>query len=280
VEKNDKSVRLFVVRIDFSMPKGVYDRVQREDPPRKRGGGFKSTRFREHGLAILLQLVQALVLDGMHRVQVDNVESAFAKVYQQCTCNTICLIYPGEDMESQDIPICACEAVSSEAVFQECQKLNLLNCIPSTCPTSFQRVALWQYHSVKANFETFESQQPASSKKLKVPRAGFVTKTAKNLARQREMNETKPLRRFQKEKMQKYTGPEINVDARDDYDNNGLHATTDEQEGILQGSNDAVNSGQRIAFIEHLGVCFNTEMPPHIKKTETEIWFCLPATVP
>ena len=262
------------------MPKGVYARVQRENPPRNRGGGYKSTGYRQHGLAILLQLVQALVLDGMHRVQVDNGESAFAKVYQQCTCNTICLIYPGEDMAADKIPICACQAVSNEAVLQECQKLNLLSCIPSPVGIEFQRVALWQYHSVQANFAKFESQQSASSQERKIPRAGYVTKNAKNLARQREMNDTKPLRRFQTSRRQEDTGPEISEFAWDDDDNTGSHATTDDQEGILQGSNDAVTSGQRIAFIEHLGECFDNEMPPHIKKTESEIWFCLPTTVP
>eukprot|EP00277_Geminigera_cryophila_P019570 CAMPEP_0179494256 /NCGR_PEP_ID=MMETSP0799-20121207/68057_1 /TAXON_ID=46947 /ORGANISM="Geminigera cryophila, Strain CCMP2564" /LENGTH=302 /DNA_ID=CAMNT_0021311827 /DNA_START=97 /DNA_END=1002 /DNA_ORIENTATION=- len=302
------------------MPKGVYARVQRENPQRNRGGGYKSTGYRQHGLAILLQLVQALVLDGMHRVQVDNGESAFAKVYQQCTCNKICLIYPGEDMTKEDIPICACEAVSDEAVLQECQKLNLLSCIPSTVGIEFQRVALWQYHSVQANFAKFESQQSASSQERKIPRAGYVTKNAKNLARQREMNDTKPLRRFQTSRRQEDTGPAISEFAWDDDDNTGSHATTDDQEGeremndtkplrrfqtsrrqedtgpaisefawddddntgshattddqegILQGSNDAVTSRQRIAFIEHLGECFDNEMPPHIKKTESEIW--------
>jgi hypothetical protein len=262
------------------MPKGVYARVQRENPQRNRGGGFKSTGYREHGLTILLQLVQALVLDGMHRVQVDNGESAFAKVYQQCTCNKICLIYPGEDMAADVIPICACQAVSNEAVIQECQKLNLLSCIPSTVGIEFQRVALWQYHSVQANFAKFESQQSASSQERKIPRAGYVTKNAKNLARQREMNDTKPLRRFQTSRRQEDTGPAISEFAWDDDDNTGSHATTDDQEGILQGSNDAVTSRQRIAFIEHLGECFDNEMPPHIKKTESEIWFCLPTTVP
>ena len=267
------------------MPKGVYDRVPRKDPsskdppPRRMGSGFKSSGFRERALAIILQAVQGLVLDRMHQGPVDNVDSAFAKVYQQCTCNTNCLIYPGEDMEKFEIPICACYAVSDEAVLQECRKLNLLGCIPQMCSDQFQRLALWQYHSVQADVATLESQQPASSQKRKIPLAG-KTKMTKKLARQREMNDAKPLRRFQTKRTQEDAGAGINVDVPDDYDNTGSHATMDPQEVLLQVSNDAVTSGQRIAFIENLGECFDAKMPPHIKKTETQIWFCLPATVP